>query len=388
MADAVTRIGKNFGLSANTAPTTQTSEGLITNALGLILNGLTPGDINTILAGASAATNSVSNQNPPVPSKKSFYNTVSGNARFSVPEPLLRAAIYIPPGFTYGKKQPVIMSPGTGATGGINFESNIGKLLSMTSFADPVYLNIPQNLLSDAQVNAEYVAYAIQYLYAVTNSKKVAVITWSQGALDAQWAFKYWPSTQAKVTDHIAISPDYHGTVLAYLLCPGFSTGNAISCTPSVAQQNYNSNFVNKLRSNGGDSAYVPVTSVYSLTDEIVQPQSGTAASGFINDARHVGVSNTFLQGACAGQPAGLVYTHEGVLYNPVAYALVIDALTHTGPGNFGRVTASCADIVAPGLSLGDVLETEALIPLAFYGILSYTPKALIEPALKSYATF
>jgi hypothetical protein len=85
---------------------------------------------------------------------------------------------------------------------------------------------------------------------------------------------------------------------------------------------------------------------------------------------------------------AGLVYTHEGVLYNPVAYALVVDALTHSGPGSFDRVKSSCADIVAPGLSLSDVLETEALIPLAFYNILSYTPKALSEPPLKSYATF
>lgn len=380
------KVGTNFGLSPNSAPTAQTYEGLITNALGLILNGLTPGDINTIIKGASSATNSISNNNPPVPSKKAFYKGVAGNAPFSVPEAQLRAAIYIPPSFTYGKKQPVIMSPGTGATGGVNFESNIGKLLSTTSFADPVYLNIPQNLLSDAQVNAEYVAYAIQYLYTMTNNKKVAIVTWSQGSLDAQWAFKYWPSTRAEVTDHIAMSPDYHGTILAYLLCPGFALGNAIACTPAVAQQGYSSNFVNKLRSNGGDSAYVPVTTVYSLTDEIVQPQAGTAASGFINDARGVGVGNTFLQGACAGQPAGLVYTHEGVLYNPVAYALVVDALTHTGPGSFDRVKASCADVVAPGLSLGDVLETEALIPLAFYNILSYTPRALSEPPIKSYA--
>jgi hypothetical protein len=386
-ADVVTKVGKNFGLSSQSAPTTETYEDLVTNALGLILNGLTPGDIQTIIAGASSATNSVSNNNPSVPLLKKFYNVVSGDAPFSVPETNLRAAMYIPPEFTWGKKQPIIMSPGTGVTGGINFESNIGKLLSTTSFADPVYLNIPQNLLSDAQIGAEYVSYAIQYLYAST-SKNVAVVTWSQGSLDAQWAFKYWPSTHSKVTDHIAISPDYHGTIIAYLLCPGFAIGNSIACTPSVAQQDYGSAFIDKLRSNGGDSAYVPVTTVYSLTDEIVLPQTGTAASGFINDARGVGASNTFLQGACAAQPAGLVYTHEGVLYNPVAYALVVDALTHPGPGSFDRVKSSCADVVAPGLSLDDVLETEALIPLAVYNILSYTPRALSEPPIKSYATF
>lgn len=97
-----------------------------------------------------------------------------------------------------------------------------------------------------------------------------------------------------------------------------------------------------RLRSNGGDSAYVPTTTVYSLTDEIVQPQQGTGASGFIQDSGHISVSNTFLQGACLGGPAGLVCTHEGVLYNPVAYALIKDALTHDGPGNFDRVSGSC----------------------------------------------
>lgn len=144
---------------------------------------------------------------------------------------------------------------------------------------------------------------------------------------------------------------------------------------------------MNKLRSDNGDSAYVPTTTVYSLTDEIVQPQVATAASGFLNDARGVGVSNTFLQGACLGLPAGLAYTHEGVLYNPVAYALVTDALQHDGPGSFDRVSNQCGNIVAQGITLSDVIETEALIPLAVLNIFAYENKVTSEPPLKSYAT-
>lgn len=143
---------------------------------------------------------------------------------------------------------------------------------------------------------------------------------------------------------------------------------------------------MSKLRSDGGDSAYVPTTTVYSTFDEIVQPQQGTAASGFLNDARGRGVSNTFLQGACALQPASGLYLHEGVLYNPVAYALVVDALTHDGPGSFSRVSGQCSSIVAPGLSLSDVIETQTLIPLAVLNIFSYLPKSIGEPGIKSYA--
>lgn len=379
-AAAAKRLGLRNGQAA-------ASQNILPNALGLILDGFTSSDLKAVIAGASPATNGYNNVNPALPPSKSVYK-IKGNAPYSIPEPLLRAAIYVPPGFQHGKhgKQPVLMSPGTGATGGVNFESNIGKLLSRESFADPVYLNIPGELLHDIQINAEYVAYAIDYLATLT-SQSIAIITWSQGSLDAQWAYKYWPSTRKHITDHIAVSPDWHGTILAYILCPGFGVGNGLACVPSIIQQDYSSNLVKRLRENGGSSAFVDVTIIYSLTDEIVQPQSGTAASGFLPTSGSAQTSNTFLQGACAGQPAGGLYSHEGVLYNPVTYALVVDALTHAGPGQFSRVQSACADVVAPGLSLEDVIETEALIPLAVYNIFSYLPRALSEPPLMSYAT-
>jgi hypothetical protein len=274
-----------------------------------------------------------------------FYKTQTllGNAPFSVPESKLLQAIYIPPGFT-GQKQPIIFVPGTGTIGSTNFQPNIGKLLSQSSIGDPVYLQIPNNLLGDIQSHAEYVAYAIQYIKQLT-SKKPAVITWSQGSLVAQWAFKYWKSTRPMVTDLISISPDFDGTVLALLLCPGFTSGNAFACTEAVFQQVYNSNFVTTLLGNNGNSAYVPTTTVYTATDEIVQPQIGNSASGFISDARGVGTSNTFLQGACLALPASLLYGHAGVLFNPTAYALVVDACERflCGCGGAGAGDWGCA---------------------------------------------
>lgn len=323
--------------------------------------------------------------NPVLTPDKQFYNRVSGDAPFSVPEDQLRAAIYLPPSFTYGKKQPVIMSPGTGSTGFSAFTPNMGKLLAQTDFADPVYLNVPGYLLGDIQIHAEYASYAIQYLNAVTD-RKPAIVSWSQGSINSQWAFKYWPSTRNLLTDHIAISPDYHGTFISYLLCSGGSEPNEAGCTPAFKQQEYKSKFISQLRDNDGDSAYVPTTTVYSAFDQIVQPQVFSKASGFIKDVRGVRVSNTFLQRACFWKPAGGKYLHEGVLFNPVAYALVVDALQNEGPGKFERVKDQCANSVTEGLTTEDVAATTALIPEAAAFTLDYQPKVVEEPEIKSYA--
>jgi len=66
-----------------------------------------------------------------------------------------------------------------------------------------------------------------------------------------------------------------------------------------VSKQEYNSTFVATLRNAGGSSAYVPTTSIYSIFDEIVQPQEGTGASAYILDKRNVGMTNVELQNAC-----------------------------------------------------------------------------------------
>jgi hypothetical protein len=44
-------------------------------------------------------------------------------------------------------------------------------------------------------------------------------------------------------------------------------------------------------------------------------------------------------------------------------------------------------DVVAPGLGIGDVLATEALIPQAALSILSYLPKVAVEPAIRAYTS-
>jgi hypothetical protein len=192
----------------------------------------------------------------------------------------------------------------------------------------------------------------------VSQDKSVAVIAWSMGTLVTQWALKYWPSTRDVVSDFIALSADFDGTQFGAIICPSIPP---VPCVPSLLQQKSDSNFITALRSGDGDSAYVPTTSIYSSADEIIQPQSGKQASAFLSDARGVGASNHQIQLVCAGEVAGGMYPNEGLLYNPLAFALVVDALTNDGPGNSSRLDLDtiCAQILAPGLTALDFAATE-----------------------------
>ncbi|KAJ6139392.1 hypothetical protein N7471_005878 [Penicillium samsonianum] len=89
---------------------------------------------------------------------------------------------------------------------------------------------------------------------------------------------------------------------------------------------------------------------VYS-TFEIVQPMVGTNASAILSDLRGVRVSDVNLQSACAAKPAW-IYTHEGVMYNPLAWALAIDEIMHDGPAHLSWLDLEhvCRQALPPAL--------------------------------------
>lgn len=65
------------------------------------------------VSGCGQPCTSKNNGNPSAP--KSVYEVADGDVPWSVSEKDLRAALYIPPEFTYGKTTPLIMVPGTGS---------------------------------------------------------------------------------------------------------------------------------------------------------------------------------------------------------------------------------------------------------------------------------
>lgn len=356
-------------------------------AANLAISGVIPSDILRLLNGyANQRLNALDNENPSVTGNTIYPRKMAIDAPYSIDEVKLRAVIYIPESFKHGKdgKKPVILVPGTGVPAGTSYYFNFGKLADAVPEADVVWVNIPGASLADVQISSEYIAYAINYISAVTESN-VSVISWSQGGLNTQWSLKYWPSTRHVVDDFIAISPDFRGTLVADAVCPLLS---GVFCTPSLFQQRWGTEFINTLREDGGSSAYVPTTTVYSSFDEIVQPMSGANASALLDDAQVVGVSNNHLQTICALQPAGGVYLHEGMLYNPLTWALAADALRHEGPGDTRRIDTEkvCEALIAPQLGADDLLGSEGLLLIAVAEILAYSPKAFKEPVIARYA--
>lgn len=163
--------------------------GYFSQTAALLSNGLTTGNFEAIGAGGGTFTaeNSANNSNPALPAAKAIYpKKQAGDAPYSQTEQQLRKQIFIPDDFTYGAKPPVILIPGTGERGGNTYVGNFRKLLRNNPNADPVLLNYPGYGLADAQENAEAVAYAINYVAAVTN-KNVSAIAWSQGNINVQW---------------------------------------------------------------------------------------------------------------------------------------------------------------------------------------------------------
>lgn len=125
-----------------------------------------------------------------------------------------------------------------------------------------------------------------------------------------------------------------------------------------------------------------PATS-FTLTRS--QPQNGPNASAVLLDAHHIGTSNNEVQTVCRNQAAGTFYTHEGVLYNPLGFALLKDALSHPGPGKISRLDLGrvCSTYLTEGLDLTEFLLSENAILGAVVTVLTYQPGTLVEPAIR-----
>ena len=118
-------------------------------------------------------------------------------------------------------------------------------------------------------------------------------------------------------------------------------------------------------------------TSVYTRFDEFASP--GAAASTLAG-AAHIAV-----QDICPGRPV----EHFTLVVDNVAYALALDALTHDGPADPARISASvCGSVFMPLDYPGLVTSVPSLLAIPVYAWLGSPPWTWqrAEPALRTYA--
>jgi triacylglycerol lipase len=283
---------------------------------------------------------------------------------------VLETSLDCPEGLHRPEQAVVLLVHGTATTATETWPSGLGRVLSAGGF-DWCTVQLPGRALVDIQQSAEHVVAAVRTLHRQTG-RKVSLVGHSQGALQSRWAVRWWPDVRAAVDDLITIAGANREIPWTR---PAFCHP---SCSPPIWQFSTGSRFLaalNKVPMPEGPS----YTAIYSLTDNLVQPAAPEASAVATID----GAENVLVQDLCPGRVVG----HVGVVYDAVALALVLDALTNAGPADPTRVDpGECANLYASAID--PVVATAAIATLyanAFPAVPA-GPQVGSEPPLRPFA--
>jgi triacylglycerol lipase len=283
----------------------------------------------------------------------------------------LKAAFHCDGKLANASKEPIMLSTGTLATGGDLFGSLQG---AFEVYPHPVcYVDYPDFTTADIQDSVEYLVFGLRKMARMAG-RPVAVYGISQGALLPRVALTYWPRLARKVTDVIAMAGTQHGTTVNVgPVCPSDGL-----CPPAFLQQAAGSNFLRALNrqpdESPGKSSW---TTVRTLDDEVVQPQTGEHPTSALR-----GAANLVIQEVCPGRHT----SHIGSAYDSVSFAALVDAVAHRGPARPSRLPGDvCSHKYATGL---DEEQTDATLAASLGVLLArvpLVPKVAQEPRVRGW---
>ncbi len=227
-----------------------------------------------------------------------------------------------------GENDPVLLVHGTSVTREQNWGWNYWGALPERGL-EVCWVQLPDLAFGDIQTSSEYVARAVQVMHESTG-ENVDLLGHSQGGIEPRWVIKWFPAG-AFVDDYIALATPNHGASM-------FDKATADDREIEAGwQMRTDSNFLAAL--NRGDETPGPIdyTSIYTNTDELIQP---------VGTQDLEGGANILLQDLCPGRRVD----HGGIAGDDVTYRLVIDALTHAGTANPDRAEVRCARDTFPGV--------------------------------------
>lgn len=190
-------------------------------------------------------------------------------------------------------------------------------------------VRLPDRALGSFTVAAEYAVEAARVAYR-RSGRKIALVGHSQGGAMVLWIAKFWPDVARHASDVVSLAGPLRGTTVANALCV---TG---SCAPLSWQMTHGGHTMRALVRAPMPKG-LPVTSVATRLDELITPQP-SASSGR-------GIRTIEVQDVCPGHVA----EHALLSSDPVAYALMMDAITHRGPAAVRRIDPSvCSELALP----------------------------------------
>ncbi|KAA1116680.1 hypothetical protein PGT21_022729 [Puccinia graminis f. sp. tritici] len=269
-----------------------------------------------------------------------------GDAPWTQSEMTYRQQISCPGGIN-GQRGVVLLLPPTAASGQQVWPRSPYAQLPRYGFSICWVDNLTKGT-GDAQLTAEFVAYAIKYL-ATVSRRPINVISYSQGGMNMQWALTFWPSIRRMVMGFVALASPFHGTYASSIVC---QVDELIGgCLPALFQLQTNSQFMRALNApvmGSGAVALVPTTNIYTLEDEIVLPQVGGRPISYLN-----GASNMALQEVCG---ATHVADHFLIVGDYGAFGIALTALMSGRPANPAAVDKSfCNQLAGLGGQLGSL---------------------------------
>lgn len=302
------------------------------------------------------------------------------------PAEVLDAALACSPGFADGTGTAVLLVPGATQTPESEYSWTYIPAFNKAGIRWCA-VKLPFSHTGELQNSSEYVTHAIRKMFAKTG-KKIAIVGFSQGGALPRWSLKYFPDTRAMVEDFISLGASNRGLLSTRLSCP--PVVGALTCPVSFSQISTGSKWIAALNRGPETFAGIDYTQVYTRTEDVAFPAI----------SEEIGVSplrtGDGRRANIATQDVCLTNTADHFLLgtsDPVAYALVLDALKHEGPASTARVRQQglglCLQPFMPGVNpLTFALDFSTKTMLTFATSVALQPKTSSEPPLKPYVTF
>ncbi|WP_051314917.1 alpha/beta fold hydrolase [Alteribacter aurantiacus] len=234
---------------------------------------------------------------------------------------------------TEDKPNPVILVPGTFERSSQNWLKLSPALASKGHCVYALNYGFTHAGASTRPIehSAEELRSFIENVVELTGAEQVDIVGHSQGGMMPRYYIKNLGGAEY-VDNLIAFVPSNHGTdgLLGFNRLTS-DVSNVASCI-ACQQQLTGSEFLENLNHGNETPGNVSYTVITTKTDQVVVPYDSALLDGPAAQVSNITIQDHY--------PLNLV-GHQGIVYDPLSYKFVYDALDHDGPADAGRAVSN-----------------------------------------------